>query len=178
MSSSRDSKPTSTNLRREARVDACIKVSVVRGRRTESFDTAAVSFKGLFHRTHEPPPLRSLVRLRVIQPVRVETGGGQVPHATTCEIEAHAMAVHVARADADGRHGVGVQFWGLAGRERALWDDFVRELMQARRVAKNLAESGEHPAGASTPSGVRAAPLVALVALVAPHRAAGDDYDK
>ena len=111
------------NLRREARVDARIKVTVVRGRRMESFETSDVSFKGLFLRTDDPPPLRSLMRLRVSLPLR--------------EIEAHAMAVHVAASDpSEGRQGgVGVQFWGLAGPDRIAWDDFVRELIQVKRAA-------------------------------------------
>jgi hypothetical protein len=112
------------NLRREARVDARIRVTVVRGRRMISLETADVSFKGLFLQTDDPPPLRSLMRLRVALPER--------------EIEAHAMAVHVATATSDaseGRAGVGVQFWGLAGPDRTAWDDFVRELIQLKRAA-------------------------------------------
>jgi PilZ domain len=109
------------NLRREARVDACVKVQVVRGRRTIALETSDVSFKGLFLCTEEPPPLRSLMRLRVALPQH--------------EIEAHAMVVHVATDTRDGRAaGVGVQFWGLAGPGRIAWDDFVRELIQSKRM--------------------------------------------
>jgi hypothetical protein len=125
------------NLRREARVDAKIKVIVVRGRREVPLETSDVSFKGLFLRTGEPPPIRSLLRLRVSLPLR--------------EIEAHAMAVHVATeedvkeaADEAGSAptvattrgaGVGLQFWGLAGPDRVAWDDFVRDLIQKKRAA-------------------------------------------
>lgn len=123
------------NLRREARVDAKIKVVVVRGRRQLTLETSDVSFKGLFLKTSEPPPIRSLMRLRVSLPLR--------------EIEAHAMAVHVAteedlnEAAAEGGPsiattrgpGVGVQFWGLAGPDRVAWDDFVRDLIQKKRAA-------------------------------------------
>ena len=138
------------NLRREARVDARIKVTVVRGRRMISVETTDVSFKGLFLRTDDPPPLRSLMRLRVALPHR--------------EIEAHAMAVHVSTTDdpMDGRAtGVGVQFWGLAGPDRVAWDDFVRELIQIKRAAvkRSLAANAADvstSAGPST-SGVRLA---------------------
>jgi hypothetical protein len=113
---------TFENLRREARVDARIRVLVVRGRRTVPLETSDVSFKGLFLVTDDPPPVRSLMRLRVALPAR--------------EIEAHAMAVHVSDDAGDGRGaGVGVQFWGLAGPDRTAWDDFVRDLIQTRRAA-------------------------------------------
>jgi hypothetical protein len=138
---------TTENLRREARVEARIQVLVVRGRRTIALETSDISFKGLFLRTDEPPALRSLMRLRVVLPLR--------------EIEAHAMAVHVAASDAesDGRGpGVGVQFWGLAGPDRIAWDDFVRELIQLKRIAaKKPHESGSGPSGPPTPSGIRVA---------------------
>lgn len=132
----------SENRRWEARVDAKIRVAVVRGRRTVPLETSDVSFKGCFLRTNEPPPVRSLLRLRVSLPQR--------------EIEAHAMAVHVSApkdssvddiapptsgvtdnakdADAKERAGVGVQFWGLAGPDRVAWDDFVRELILLERA--------------------------------------------
>jgi hypothetical protein len=130
------------NLRREARIDARIKVSVVRGRNLVSLETSDVSFKGLFLCTAEPPPVRSLLRLRVSLPVR--------------EIEAHAMAIHVSKDEADGRSsGVGVQFWGLAGPDRTAWDDFVRDLIQARRAAaKSLAEASSGATPSVPPSSV------------------------
>jgi hypothetical protein len=125
----------SENLRRETRLDARVRVVVVRGRRTIPLVTTDISFKGLFLQTDEPQPLRSLLRLRVTLPLR--------------EIEVHAMAVHVTTpadvAAANGHPdpvtargaGVGVQFWGLAGPERSLWDDFVREqIAQKKKSAK------------------------------------------
>jgi hypothetical protein len=97
-----------TNLRREVRVDACITGHVVRGRDRIPFETSDVSFKGFGFRTHQPPPIRSLVRFRLMLP--------------SGEIEAHAMVVHVSPV------GVGVQFWGLSGNERAAWEATVQEL--------------------------------------------------
>jgi hypothetical protein len=134
------------NLRREARVDACIQVIVVRGRKMEALQTTDVSFKGLFLRTSDPPPLRSLMRLRVLLPLR--------------EIEAHAMVVHVCTTNdpSEGRSpGVGVQFWGLAGPEQTAWDDFVRDVFQARRAAAKRALTEATPASTDdppTPSGI------------------------
>lgn len=146
------------NLRREARVSVRIRVAVIRGRRTVPLETTDVSFKGLFLQTDEPPPLRSLMRLRVSLP--------------SGDIEAHAMAVHVTTPDdANGSDpqlehmrgcGVGVQFWGLAGPDRKAWDDFVRDLIQKKRAVTKR-PSGRMQAikaaspsdGAMSPSGVR-----------------------
>lgn len=120
------------NLRREVRVDARLHVYVVRGRQRVKVETTDVSFKGLFLKTSDPPPVLSLIRLRVVLPQR--------------EIDAHAMAVHVVTVDdigeSDDRRdlGVGVQFWGLAGPDRTAWDDFVRELIQSKRPLKRLVE--------------------------------------
>jgi len=143
------------NLRREARVDVRVPVVVYRGRNPVALETSDVSFKGLFVRTTDPPPLRSLVRLKVALIDR--------------EFEAHAMAVHVVSSSsladeaADGEHrepGVGLQFWGLSGPNRTAWDDFVRGLVHARRaVAKKNSQDTQaaHPALSepATPSGVR-----------------------
>ena len=117
-----------------------------------SLETSDVSFKGLFLQTDDPPPVRSLMRLRVTLPQR--------------EIEAHAMAVHISATNdvSEGRTaGVGVQFWGLAGPDRTAWDDFVRELIQMKRAAvkrpAELARLPEAPSSSAgpSPSGVRLA---------------------
>ena len=151
------------NLRREARVDVRVPVVVYRGRTAFPLETSDVSFKGLFVRTTDPPPLRSLVRLKVALFDR--------------EFEAHAMAVHVVvasdvpdaeRAAGEGheRHepGVGLQFWGLSGPNRTAWDDFVRGLVHARRAAAKKSSESTHPALSepATPSGVR-------IVVTAPH---------
>lgn len=111
------------NLRREARVDVRVPVTVIRGKKPLELETSDVSFKGLFVCTNDPPPLRSLVKLRVALLGR--------------EFEAHAMAVHVVTpAPSEGttrQPGVGLQFWGLSGQDRMAWDDFVRGLVHARR---------------------------------------------
>jgi hypothetical protein len=155
--------PTTTaNLRREARIDARIPVTIVRGRKTEELETSDVSFKGLFMRTASPPPLRSLVRLRVALPAG----------SAKREIEVHAMAIHVIAPRDDHQGGVGLQFWGLAGPDRQVWDDFIRTLIQARRAAAKAAATSAtvkvHPAygEAPTPSGVRA---VAATTITSPH---------
>lgn len=145
---------TTENLRREARVDVAVPVVIFRGKAPVALLTSDVSFKGLFVRTDDPPALRSLVRLKVALFDR--------------EFDAHAMAVHVVRADADdvvGAAGVGLQFWGLSGQDRAAWDQFVRGLVHARRAAAKKAATAAPPserprepstlAQPATPSGVR-----------------------
>ena len=136
---------TIENHRRDARIDACIPVAVIRGRTSLDRETADVSFRGLFVKTSDPPALRSLVRLRVTLPGRT--------------LDTHAMAVHVVDGG-DGREaGVGLQFWGLSGDDRRAWETFIRDLVSARREASKRAAqpSGTHPANTemNTPSGIR-----------------------
>jgi hypothetical protein len=126
---------TTENLRREARVEAKVVVEIQRKRSTTMVETADVSFKGLFVRTTDPLPLRSLVRLRIGLPSKT--------------LEAHAMVVHVVEAD---EAGAGLQFWGLSGHDRATWDEFVRGLVSAKRkLVKPPPADLEQP----TPTGVR-----------------------
>lgn len=122
---------TTANWRREGRIDAKVSVALVRGRSTFELETQDVSFKGLFLRTQDPPPVRSLVRLRVDLPKR--------------KIEAHAMTVHASES------GVGLQFWGLAGPDRTAWDDFVRDLTESRRASAKSATPP--PVGVNPKSG-------------------------
>ncbi|MBS2013515.1 MAG: PilZ domain-containing protein [Deltaproteobacteria bacterium] len=137
------------NMRREVRFDVRMPVEIHRGKIVHALETSDVSFKGLFVKTSDPPPLRSLVRLRVSLPGRT--------------LEAHAMVVHIVGPN-DGKGethvGAGLQFWGLSGSDRAAWDDFVR----AHRPPKPPAgTSGGGPPGSGsgnplfteTPSGVR-----------------------
>jgi hypothetical protein len=144
------------NLRREGRVEAKVQVLIIRGRREIPLETSDVSFKGLFLRTEDPPPVRSLVRLRV-----------QLPKGV---IEAHAMAVHVVDGARDARRsGVGVQLWGLAGPGRLAWDTFIQDLLQAKREITKTEKEAAPPSEASplsgdnpTRSGIRVAPIVNL----------------
>lgn len=135
------------NLRRDARLDVRVPVTVIRGKTTLALESLDVSFRGLFLKCMEPPALRSLVRLEVALPSRT--------------FEVHAMAVHVIAADEGREGGVGLQFWGLSGGDRQAWEDFIRTLIGVRRdAAKKAAQealSGAHPATTemNTPSGIR-----------------------
>ncbi len=130
--------PLTENLRREIRVDMRVPIVLIRGRKAVSVETLDVSFRGLFVVVADPPALRSLVRLKITLFDR--------------EFEAHAMAVHLGDVgEPEGRTGVGLQFWGLAGPDRKAWDEFVSRLV-ARRTAP---KSQRHPALGEAP----AAPL-------------------
>lgn len=134
------------NQRRETRVEMRVNVTVVRGRSTVALETSDVSFKGLSFVTDDPPPLRSLVRLRIALPTR--------------EIEAHAMVVHVTTGDVPEVHGplgVGLQFWGLAGPDRLVWDDFVRTILQTARGSSKLPVDSDVRPIAHVASGIHAA---------------------
>jgi hypothetical protein len=148
---------TSENLRREVRIETRIPIIVVRGRRSIALETADVSYKGLFLCTDEPVSVRSLLRLKVSLPAR--------------DIEAHAMVVHVTPAAEGGPRGAGagLQFWGLAGPDRIVWDEFVRERIQARRSDErrpNVQGPDSEPGSVGdrpTPSGVRMAPVIGSI---------------
>jgi hypothetical protein len=143
------------NLRRDARVDAKVPVVLRRGGgRVFDLWTSDVSFRGLFLKTSELPPLRSLVQLKVV-----------LPHHT---FDTHAMCVHLV----DGV-GVGLQFWGLSGADRNAWDAFVRREIERRTPPKRKRSSQKmaaqkvtiatpHPSMSEqpTPSGIRVAPQV------------------
>lgn len=136
---------TTENQRRDARIDACIPVAIIRGKTSLPHETFDVSFRGLFVKTLDPPALRALVRLRVTLPGRT--------------IDAHAMAVHVVTDAIHHEPGVGLQFWGLSGDDRRAWESFIHDLLAARRQAAKQAAvpSGTHPANTemNTPSGIR-----------------------
>ena len=136
----------SENLRKDQRVAAKIAVVFKRGRATWSLTTSDVSFRGLFVLTETPPPLRSLVQMRVT-----------LPEGRT--FETHAMVVHVLDDAGDGA-GVGLQFWGFAGPNRLAWDAFVRGLSAERQAPKSLPEPQEDVTEPTTISGVRASPSV------------------
>lgn len=131
------------NMRRETRVEAKVPVVIHRGRTTVAVETSDISFRGLFVCTTTPPPLRSLVRLRISLPRH--------------EFDAHAMVVHVVERG-EREAGIGMQFWGLAGPDRNAWDEYVRSVVATKRASlKKLAAEGQaaSPAAEPPPSPLR-----------------------
>jgi hypothetical protein len=129
---------TTANHRRDARIDVRVPVVLIRGKASFELETLDVSFRGCFVKCDSPPALRSLVRMRLALPHRA--------------LDVHAMAVHVVAA-ADGREGgVGLQFWGLSGTDRQVWEEFIRALATLRnepsgirRVAGALGDAPPFP---------------------------------
>lgn len=137
------------NLRRDARMDVRVPVVLIRGKKQIALETSDVSFRGIFVVTTESSQVRALVRLRVELPDH--------------RFEVHAMVVHVVNNVEAGRHGVGLQFWGLSGHDRNAWESFIRDQINQRREAAKRAAAAPvssrtpHPAASEpmTPSGVR-----------------------
>ncbi|MEZ4258841.1 MAG: PilZ domain-containing protein [Polyangiaceae bacterium] len=124
--------------RGEARVDIRLPVVLYRRRREVDAETLDVSSSGLFVRTTEAVALRSLVR------VKIEVGGYG-------PMVVHAMVVHVIEpSDGEADPGLGLQFWGLGGRERAAWNGFVASVSRQRR---GIEQSGPIPKAALSPDG-------------------------
>lgn len=117
---------------REVRVDLRLPVVLIRRRGELTAETLDVSSNGLFLRLDEALPLRSLVRIRLTLPGRGE-------------LAAHAMVVHVvAASETEPEPGVGLQFWGLNGADRSVWDGFIASIAPRRAPER----SGPIPAAA------------------------------
>jgi len=88
---------------------------LLRGGREVSLLTGDVSFRGLFLRTDDPPPLRQLLQVKLKLAPEND------------ELVAHAMAVFVVPAGAAGQTpGVGLQLYAVSAEIRQRWDRFVR----------------------------------------------------
>lgn len=78
------------------------------------------SFRGLFLRMEDPPPVRALVKLHIELPSRM--------------IEIHAVVVRIVE-DADGRAGVGLRFFALNGEDKIEWESVISAALQKARAA-------------------------------------------
>jgi hypothetical protein len=104
--------------------------------------TTDVSFRGAFLKTDTPPPLRQLVRVRLVLPA--DFGA---PH----EITLTAMVVNIVPPGAShGRDpGAGVELYGASGELRAQWERFIRYVDELCAVTDH----------ASAPTSRRPSPL-------------------
>jgi uncharacterized protein (TIGR02266 family) len=123
----------SEDKRRDARYRAHVPIRMTRGKETTSLLSDDVSFRGAFLRMDVPLQLRQLVKVEV-----------SLPSGAT--ITSHAMVVY--RVAPGGEHppGVGIQFYGLEGRERAHWEQFVH------RVREEAPRSSPNAVVAAPPS--------------------------
>jgi uncharacterized protein (TIGR02266 family) len=103
--------------RRDARYTVRVPIKLTRGKETIALQTENVSFRGAFLRMDAPPALRQLVRVQATLP-------------EGASIAAHAMVVYRVVPGGDHVPGVGIQFYGLEGRERTHWEAFVRKIRE------------------------------------------------
>lgn len=159
---------TIANQRRDARHAVRLPVAVLRGREATFVEAIDASFRGVFLTLAAPPPIRSLVRLRIGLPSGALETHGMVIHVTS----GHAPALPGEATRAQAVEGVGLEFWGLSGIERGAWEMFIREVA-AGRLNPKAGDVIVHPAASepSTPSGVRVVGPEAPLATGLPPRA-------
>lgn len=112
--------PEGNNKRRHERFNFVAPAVLVRGRKEMQLHTEDVSFGGLFLRTDNPPPLRDLVKIRLVLPSDHQ------------EIELLGMAVHRVPPGGPRLAGIGVLLYGLDPALRARWENFVQEVRLGR----------------------------------------------
>jgi hypothetical protein len=105
--------------RRAERYPFRLPVTLVRRRGEIPLITRDVSYQGLFLETDDMPPLRHLLRMRVLLP----------PYDRA--LDAFGMAVHHF-AELDREPGVGVQLYALDRAARSIWEDFVTAVRLGR----------------------------------------------
>lgn len=115
--------------RRDARYQARFPAQLTFGKRRLSLRTEDISFRGVFLRSDTPPPLRQLVKVRLV-----------VPFAGIA-LEMHGMTVHVVEYDnAEGRcPGIGVSFYGMDRDTREGWEATVRHVALTAPLADDQA---------------------------------------
>jgi hypothetical protein len=107
--------------RRDTRARISVPVSLLRRGSVDPVEMIDASYRGLFLRMDEPPPVRQLVRLCVSLPGR--------------DLVMHAVVVRLVD-DMLGRAGVGLRFFALNGHDKADWEAFIAEaLRELRRAA-------------------------------------------
>lgn len=84
------------------------------------------SYRGLFVRMAQPPPVRELIKLRIELPNR--------------EFDAHAVVVRIVGEDLSSpmsktRVGVGLRFFALNGQDKIEWESFITAALNAAKAA-------------------------------------------
>ena len=100
----------SSERRRDVRTKVSPPAAIIRGRTAERVQVVDASYRGLLLRTVDPPPVWSLVRLRIDLPSRT--------------LEAHAIAMRQ-MPRSDGRWDVGLRFFALNGEDQREWESYV-----------------------------------------------------
>lgn len=106
--------------RRDARARITIPAEVIRRRERQPVQMVDASYRGIFLRMAEAPPVRELIKLRIALPTR--------------ELVAHAVVVRHTD-EPGGNKGVGLRFFALNGQDRTDWEAFVTAALSARARA-------------------------------------------
>jgi len=109
-----------TERRRDVRARITVPTVYVRRSGSDAVEMIDASFRGLFLRFEDPPPVRQLVKLRMQLPTR--------------ELDVHAVVVRNV-FDALGRAGVGLRFFALNGQDKTDWESFISGVIHARARA-------------------------------------------
>ncbi len=126
--------------RRHSRYPIRLATTMIRGARSHQLFSRDVSHGGLFLHTDFPPPLRELVRIRIV-----------LPNNKDETLELLGMAVHRVEPGGPRSAGVGVNFYGNGPEAKAAWSAFISYLAQteAPLPAPSAAKPAE-PAGPGT----------------------------
>lgn len=122
----------SLTARRDKRFRYHLPITVSRGgQEDERVLTHDVSFRGLFVRHDNPPPMRQLIRMSMFLP------------STEYQIVLHGMVVHVVKPDNPyGKiPGFGICLYAVDRDTRAAWDTFVRYIDEQQTKFPNDARS-------------------------------------
>lgn len=127
------SQPSSPQRRRDKRFPARLAIRTRVAGRLKDLFTADVSFRGLFVSTHEPAPIRQLIRIECMLPPE------GAPFAT------HGMVVRVVTPGEESEHGpgFGVQFYGM-GDERRSWEKYVQYVQKSALALPDRRDSRIH----------------------------------
>ena len=91
---------------------------LIRGTRATQLYSRDVSFGGLFLHTNLPPPLRELLRIRIVLPPDQE------------EVNLLGMAVHRVEPGGTRSPGIGIQLYGNDPQTSRHWDAFIHYIRQ------------------------------------------------
>lgn len=106
--------------RRDARARIAIVTEIVKRRERIAVQMVDASYRGLFLRMSEAPPVRELLKLKINLPSR--------------ELIAHAVVVRTTD-EPGGKKGVGLRFFALNGQDRIDWEAFITAALNARARA-------------------------------------------
>jgi hypothetical protein len=106
--------------RRDVRARVSVPIFLLRRGESEPVRMIDASYRGLFVRMKNPPPVRELLKLRVELPTR--------------NLIAHGVVTRIVE-DQLGHAGVGLRFFALTGQDRLDWEQFIGNVLVTRIAA-------------------------------------------